>query len=54
MISSGAEMSGSYDPLQVALSVLIAISASYAALDPEDRARVEKANGKVLAVNLLG
>ena len=33
MISSGAEMSGSYDPLQVALSVLIAISASYAALD---------------------
>jgi two-component system, sensor histidine kinase and response regulator len=33
VISSNAAMSGAYDPLQVALSVLIAISASYAALD---------------------
>jgi hypothetical protein len=33
MISANAALTGSYDPLQVALSVLIAISASYAALD---------------------
>ena len=32
MISAGAAMTGTYDPLQVALSVLIAVSASYAAL----------------------
>ena len=33
MISANAAMPGSYDHLQVALSVLIAIAASYAALD---------------------
>src|SRR5438105_14714153 len=33
MISASAAMTGSYDYLQVVLSVVIAISASYAALD---------------------
>src|SRR6266496_1765981 len=33
MISASAAMTGSYDYLQVVFSVLIAISASYAALD---------------------
>ena len=37
MLSANAAMTGSYDYLQVALSVLIAISASYAALGLGER-----------------
>ena len=45
-------MTGAYDPLQVALSVLIAVSASYAALDLAGR--VTAASGRVRLAWLIG
>ncbi len=42
MISANAAMTGSYDHLQVALSVLIAVSVSYAALDLAGRVTATK------------
>src|SRR5712692_2100234 len=52
MISANAVMTGSYDHLQVALSVLIAISASYAALDLAGR--VTAASGVARSAWLTG
>ena len=52
MISANAAMPGSYDHLQVALSVLIAISASYAALDLAGR--VTAASGGARSAWLTG
>jgi len=52
MISADAALTGSYDRLQVALSALIAVSASYAALDLAGR--VTAANGWVRSVWLTG
>ena len=40
MAAANPAMMASYDPLEVALSVIIAISASYAALDLAGRVRV--------------
>ena len=40
MISLDAPLTGSYDDLQVALSVLLAVSASYAAIDLAGRVTV--------------
>jgi NO-binding membrane sensor protein with MHYT domain len=45
-------MTGAYDPLQVALSVLIAVSASYAALDLAGR--VTAASGRTRLAWLIG
>src|SRR5438874_11823572 len=52
MISASAAMTGSYDYLQVVLSVVIAISASYAALDLGGR--VTAASGWVRSAWLSG
>src|SRR6266581_3714351 len=52
MISASAAMTGSYDYLQVVLSVVIAISASYAALDLGGR--VTAASGWVRRAWLIG
>lgn len=52
MVSANAAMPGSYDHLQVALSVLIAISASYAALDLAGR--VTAASGGARSAWLTG
>jgi NO-binding membrane sensor protein with MHYT domain len=52
VISAGAAMTGTYDPLQVALSVLIAVSASYAALDLAGR--VIAASGRTRLAWLIG
>ena len=52
MISAGAAMTGTYDPLQVALSVLIAVSASYAALDLAEP--VTAASGNTRLTWLIG
>ncbi|MGA8441872.1 MAG: MHYT domain-containing protein [Candidatus Sulfotelmatobacter sp.] len=52
MISANAGLTGSYDPLQVALSVLIAISASYAALDLAGR--VTATSGRARLIWLIG
>ena len=45
-------MTGTYDPLQVALAVLIAVSASYAALDLAGR--VTAASGRARLAWLIG
>jgi NO-binding membrane sensor protein with MHYT domain len=50
--SVNAAMPGSYDHLQVALSVVIAIAASYAALDLAGR--VTAASGSARSVWLAG
>jgi diguanylate cyclase len=42
IIPAGTHFSGSYDPLVVALSVVIALAASYAALDLAGRVRVSR------------
>ena len=52
MISANAALTGSYELPQVALSVLIAISASYAALDLAGR--VTAASGRARLVWLIG
>ena len=52
MISANAALTGSYDPLQVALSVLIAVSASYAALDLAGR--VTATRGRARLAWLIG
>src|SRR4030088_3149679 len=52
MISANAAMTGSYDYSEVARSVLIAIAASYAALDLTGR--VTAANGRVRLAWLSG
>ena len=52
MISAGAAMTGTYDPLQVALAVLIAVSTSYAALDLAGR--VTAASGRTRLTWLIG
>ena len=52
MISGNAALTGSYDLLQVALSVLIAISASYAALDLAGR--VTATRGRAQLTWLIG
>src|ERR1700676_2899690 len=52
MISANAAMTGSYDFSEVARSVLIAIAASYAALDLAGR--VTAASGRVRAAWLIG
>jgi NO-binding membrane sensor protein with MHYT domain len=52
VISAGAAMTGTYDPLQVALSVPIAVSASYAALDLAGR--VIAASGRTRLAWLIG
>src|SRR4029077_12298547 len=52
MLSTEAAMRHSYDALQVALSVLIAVAASYAALDLAER--VTATSGRVRAAWLAG
>src|ERR1700675_4219140 len=52
MISGNAALTGSYDLTQVALSVLIAISASYAALDLAGR--VTATRGRAQLTWLIG
>ena len=52
IISANAALTGSYDHLQVALSAVIAVSASYAALDLAGR--VTAATGWVRSVWLTG
>ena len=52
MISANAAVTGSYDYLQVALSAVIAVSASYAALDLGGR--VTAATGWARAIWLTG
>ena len=42
MIPAGTVLAGSYDPLVVALSVVIAVAASYAALDLAGRVTASK------------